>query len=419
VDDDHFDPEPCRVVLRDIKDLVSGEIVDHALVTYFKAPRSFTGEDVVEISCHGSPVIQRHIIDLILHLDGRLASPGEFTLRALANKKLNLSQAEAIRDLINAQTNTAAVQAARQLRGELAAILQPFKEDLIRIIVIFESAVEFSEDDLPAPQTQEIRQELADMLLHLRKLASTFATGHLLHDGLRVAIVGAPNAGKSSLFNRLLGMERAIVTAHPGTTRDSLTEPISLGGIPVLLTDTAGIREAHDQIEGIGIDRTRQVMADADLLLIVIDGSKKLMAEDRELVTYAKDARHLIALNKADLPSFSSRLSDDLDTSSRIVEVSALTGAGFDQLSAAILEPFGSVDSQDAGLLITDSRHHDLLRRTHDEIQAAVSLLTEEASEELVLVGLHNALRLLGEITGETTTEELLSTIFATFCVGK
>jgi len=198
-----------------------------------------------------------------------------------------------------------------------------------------------------------------------------------------------------------------------------LTEPISVGGIPVLLTDTAGIREAQDQIEGIGIDRTRQVMADADLLLVVIDGSKKLTAEDRELVTDAKDARHLIALNKSDLPSFSSRLSDDLDTSATVVQVSALTGAGFEQLSAAILEPFGSVDSQDAGALITDSRHHDLLRRTHDEIQAAISLLSEEASEELVLVGLHNALRLLGEITGETTTEELLSNIFATFCVGK
>jgi tRNA modification GTPase len=297
--------------------------------------------------------------------------------------------------------------------------LQPFKESLIRIIVTLESALEFSEDDLPAPQIQEIQQRLAEVLVKLRSLASTFGAGHLLQDGLRVAIVGAPNAGKSSLFNKLLGLDRAIVTAHPGTTRDSLSEPISVGGIPVLLTDTAGVREAQDQIEKIGIDRTRQAMADADLLLVVIDGSKELTAEDRELVTYAKHARYLIALNKSDLSSFRSRLSDDLDTGSRVVEVSALTGAGFDELSAAMLEPFGSVDSQDAGLLITDSRHYDLLRRTDDEIQSAFALLSEEASEELVLVGLHNALRLLGEITGETTTEEILSTIFATFCIGK
>src|SRR5438876_806904 len=390
IGEDQFTPEPGHAVLKSLRDLSAHEILDRALLTYFKGPHSYTGEDLVEISCHGSPVILRRIVDLILELNARLAGPGEFTLRALSNGKMNLSQAEAIRDLINAQTSAAARQALRQLSGELSTRLRPVKEKLLRIIVILESALEFVEDDLPEFRALEIKQELAEIARDIHGVASTFTVGHLLRDGIKVTIVGRPNVGKSSLFNRLLNSDRAIVTNLPGTTRDSLTEPFSANGIPVLLTDTAGMREPGDQIEGIGVERTHRAMADADLLLGVIDGSTELLREDFDVLSYASQTHLVVAVNKADVASFRNASTAALDGEYKTVEVSALTGRGIDELRAAILEPFGSVKSENSGLLITDSRHYDLLRRTEGELEFALRLLEENASEELVLVGLHN-----------------------------
>jgi tRNA modification GTPase len=412
-----FQPEPNQTVLKKlIAD--SGDVLDYALVSYFKSPHSFTGEDMVEISCHGSPVILRQVLDKILNLDGRLAVPGEFTLRACRNGKMNLSQAEAIRDLINAQTMAAAQQATRQLRGELSSTLQPCKQALIGVIVTLESALEFVEDDLPAVRWVEMQNQLEKALAAVNSLVDSYGSGHLLREGLRVTLLGRPNVGKSSLFNRLLRFERAIVTDLPGTTRDSLTESISLNGIPISLTDTAGMREAGDRIEAIGLERTQRAMADADLLIVVFDASTDLSAEDAAILGQAREAKYIIALNKSDLgtaPEFAFKIAGNAN----VVHVSALTGEGLDDLTAAILEPFGAVDSEALGFLITDSRHHDLLRRTQSSLAEAIGLMGEDAGEELVLVGLHNALRFLGEITGETTTEDLLTEIFSTFCIGK
>jgi tRNA modification GTPase len=418
VNDEHFKPEPNRTVLKKITKSDSGEVLDYAIFSYFKSPYSFTGEDMAEISCHGSPVILRQLLDLIQSLDARLAGPGEFTLRACRNGKMNLSQAEAVRDLINAQTNAAAHQAARQLRGELSSALQPCKQELIQVIVTLESAVEFVEDDLPPVQRENIARQLDKILTTVKELALTYATGHLLRDGLKVTLIGRPNVGKSSVFNSLLRHDRAIVTDVPGTTRDSLTEAISLRGIPIWLTDTAGMREPGDKIEEIGVERTRQAMADADLLVVVIEGSTRLMMEDLEVLSQASRVTHILALNKCDLP-FAAGLENDLSDRGRVVRVSALTGEGVDDLTAAILEPFGSVDSEGVGFLVTNSRHYDLLRRAQSSLEDADRLLGENASEELVLVGLHNTLIFLGEITGETTTEEILAQIFSSFCVGK
>ena len=241
--DEQFQPEPNRVVLKQIFSPESDEVLDYALITYFKAPHSFTGEDMAEISCHGSPVILRDVLDLIQRLDGRLAGPGEFTLRACRNGKMNLSQAEAIRDLINAKTVAAARQATRQLKGELSSALHACKQDLISVIVKLESALEFVEDDLPQVQVDIALDQLSSASQTIDRLADTYATGHLLREGLKVAIVGRPNVGKSSVFNRLVRFDRAIVTELAGTTRDSISESISLDGIPVSLTDTAGLRE--------------------------------------------------------------------------------------------------------------------------------------------------------------------------------
>jgi tRNA modification GTPase len=330
---------------------------------------------------------------------------------------MNLSQAEGVRDLINAQTDAAAIQAARQLGGELSIALQPSKHELIQVIVRLESALEFVEDDLPEIEGWELQARLAKVVAGVRNLADTYTTGHLLREGLKVAIIGRPNVGKSSLFNGLLGLDRAIVTPIAGTTRDSITEPISLGGIPVSLTDTAGIRQAGDMIEEIGVARTQRAIADADLLVVVIDGSAALLSEDFAVLAQASGARHVVAVNKCDLPAVLDM--DHLSRASQVVHLSALTSVGLDNLTAAILQPFGTVDSEAVGLLITDSRHYDLLRRTQASLEESVTMLNDGASEELVLVGLHNALRFLGEITGETTSEDILSEIFSTFCIGK
>jgi tRNA modification GTPase len=415
--DEAFEPTPKQVFLKQIVG-ESGEQLDSALVTYFVAPHSFTGEEMVEISCHGSPVILRRVLDETQNLGARIAEPGEFTLRACRNGKMNLSQAEAIRDLINAQTDAAAAQAMRQLNGELSAALLPAKEKLIQIIVRLESALEFVEDDLPQIQVEDIKRQLAGVIAMVEKLAATFATGHALREGIKVAIVGSPNVGKSSLFNKLVGMNRAIVTEIAGTTRDSISESIALNGVPVVLTDTAGIREATDRIEEIGIERTRQAMADADLLVVVIDGNAKLSSEDRAIVARATTARSVIAINKCDLPN-ELEIDQELAGRLKMVHVSALTGEGLQRLATAILEPFGTFDSETVGLLVTDSRHFDLLRRTVRSLEESDEMLSRSASEELVLVGLHNALRFLGEITGETTADEILGEIFSTFCIGK
>lgn len=420
---DSFDPTPNLLTLKSLVNPVTTETLDRALVCFFKAPHSFTGEDVVELHCHGSPVLLRAIIDQLLKLDARLAAAGEFSLRAVSNGRMNLAEAEAIRDLIDAQTDSALRQATRQLKGEISNRLEPVEQDLLKIIVRLESSLEFVEDDLPTIESKEILSSLQRVKIELSRLAGTFAAGKLLRDGIRVALVGRPNVGKSSLFNSLIGHGRAIVTEIPGTTRDTLTEAIGMNGVPVLLIDTAGIRNSGDEIESMGVERARREAADADLLIVVVDGSESLTEEDQLVLAEVRNARHIVALNKSDLPAFSSarfeKQIDPLLNCSPRVPVSAKSEAGLESLRAAILGPFANGNAHSEGLLITNARHHDLLVRAIEAIDSAEELLEQRASEELILVGLHSALRYLGEITGETTTDEILGQIFSTFCIGK
>ena len=423
--DADFAPEPRAASLKKIYDLTSGEILDETVITFFRAPHSFTGENVIEISAHGSPVVLRQIIDACLHLDARMADAGEFSLRALSNGRMNLSQAEAVRDLIDARTAAAARQSARQLRGELSNSLQPIKDDLLDIIVVLESSLEFVEDDLPEFQAREIKEKLAAINARLEKMAATFKAGKLLREGLRVALVGRPNVGKSSLFNALLGDDRAIVTAIAGTTRDQLRESFTIGDIPVSLIDTAGLRETVDTVESIGVERSRRAMADADLVVVLLDGSENLTAEDKKIFEETEDLTRLIVVNKSDLTApEKNRILDEINAACRapraaLKTISAKTGEGLDELQKSIVEPFASHDANGAGFLISDARHNDLLRRAVSEIAAACLCIDERRSEEIVLVGLHNAIKFLGEITGETTTEDVLTRIFSTFCIGK
>lgn len=424
VQDKNFNPEPRYVSLKKIYDLETKELVDTALITYFQTPQSFTGEDVIEISCHGSPVLLRQVLDACLKLDARLAEPGEFTLRALANGRLDLSQAEAIRDLIDANSIAMTRQAIRQLRGEFSHQLQPLKDDLLNVIVFLESALEFVEDDLPDLEAENIKNKLTEIVEKLKKLTATFQAGKLLREGLKVALVGRPNVGKSSLFNALLGQERAIVTEIPGTTRDQLFETFTIDNIPISLIDTAGLRETSDTVESIGVERSKRIMADADLVVVLLDGSDEFTLEDKEILSRIKDLPHLISINKIDLlkddPQILPKLKSAIgNRQSAIVKISAKTGEGLDKLQTAIIKPFCTQDVDNKGFLVSDARHNDLLLRAKSEVENSISLLEQKMSEEIVLIGLHNAIRYLGEITGETTTEDMLTRIFSTFCIGK
>lgn len=412
--DKEFNPVPRSVSLKKIYDLETSEVLDETIFTFFQSPKSFTGEDVIEIACHGSPVISRQIIDFCLKLDARMAEAGEFSLRALANGRMNLSQAEAIRDLIDAQTVAAARQSVRQLRGELSNQLQPLKDDLLDVIVILESTLEFVEDDLPDFQIEKIKSRLSEIAELTGKMASTFQAGRLLREGLKVALVGRPNVGKSSLFNALLGQDRAIVTDIAGTTRDQIQEKIVIENIPVSLIDTAGLRETSDTVESIGVERSKRIMADADLVVVILDGSQKLTAEDNDLLAQIADLRYIIAVNKIDLTTAQANFSPQ-----KSVQISAKTGAGLDELQKAIVEPFTPQDVETSGFLVSDARHHDLLSRAKTEIENSVKLLDQNYSEEIILIGLHNAIRFFGQITGEITTEGMLTRIFSTFCIGK
>ncbi len=415
VRDENFAPQPRFATLQKIYDPETSDIIDETIITYFQAPKSFTGEDIIEMSCHGSPVIIRQIIDSCLRLDARMADAGEFSLRALANGRMNLSQAEAIRDLIDAQTAAAARQSVRQLRGELSNQLQPLKDDLLNVIVVLESSLEFVEDDLPEFQTEKIKVNLQGISSDLAAMASTFQAGKLLREGLKVALVGRPNVGKSSVFNALLGTDRAIVTEIAGTTRDQLHEKLTINNIPISLIDTAGLRETSDMVESIGVERSKRAMIDADLVIVLLDGSENLTEEDKEIISQVKELNHLVAFNKNDL----NQTALEVSNVTKQLRISAKTGEGLSELQKAIVEPFSAQAVENAGFLITDARHYDLLRRAESGIETSLILIGERASEEIILIGLHNALRFLGEITGETTTEDMLTKIFSTFCIGK
>ncbi len=426
VGDKHFEPIARTASLRPISDPRSREPIDSALITYFKAPNSFTGEDVVELSCHGSPVLLRHIIDLCLSLDARMAEPGEFSLQAVANGRIDLAEAEAIRDLIDSQTTASARLAVRQMRGELSQRLQPLKDDLLNVIVLLESALEFVEDDLPEAQLGEVNAKLRSISVEAQRLSDTFRAGHLIRDGIKVAIVGRPNVGKSSLFNYLLGHERAIVTDIAGTTRDQLNERLDIEGVPVSLIDTAGLREADDLVESIGVERSKAIMADADIVIVLLDASTQTSDEDRQILNDVREQNYLVALNKIDkVPStdidhmIAAKNSHFASIRDRLIPISAKTGEGIDELKRRLIDPSAADQISSSGLLITDARHYDLLTRSSAEVESSIEALSSGISEEIVLVGLHNALKYLGEITGETSTEDMLTRVFSTFCIGK
>jgi tRNA modification GTPase len=405
--------QPWTAMLAEIVD-PQEQVVDQAVVTFFAAPRSYTAEDVVEIACHGSPVVLRFALERACEAGARPAEPGEFTLRAFLNGRIDLPQAEAVRDLIEATTLYQAKVAARQMQGSVSRRVAPLKERLLELIALLEAGIDFAEDDIAVAPAVEILRRLDVLLDDARRLAGSFAYGRLVHSGMALAIVGRPNVGKSSLFNRLLQQERAIVTEIPGTTRDLVSEVASLEGIPVRYMDTAGIREAGDQIETLGIERSYQAMADADLTLVVVDLSVSAAEEDAELARKAAArGRFIQAGNKCDLPLRREPLED-------MVVVSALTGEGIDQLRRRILSEIAPEEGirAEAGF-ITGIRHERQLRESVAALEKARSAALEAIPHEMLLLDLYGALRPLDSITGATTADDILNRIFSTFCIGK
>jgi tRNA modification GTPase len=387
--------------------------VDEVIVTFFAAPHSYTSEDVIEIACHGAPIVLRYCLDRAVRCGARLAEPGEFTLRAFLNGPIDLPQAEAVRDLIEATTLYQARIAAQQTQGSVSRRLAPVKTQLLELIALLEAGIDFAEDDISVAPAVEILRRLTPVIQQTRALAHSFRYGNLVRAGFSLAIVGPPNAGKSSLFNRLLEQDRAIVTGIPGTTRDVVSETAEFAGIPVRLVDTAGIRETSELIEQLGIERSLQAMSDADLTIVVIDGACTPSREDTKLIAKAREqGRALVVANKCDLPGFHSSEND--------YRVSALTGAGIEDLRNAILDqlaPRGELEMQ--GGFITSVRQENLLREALLMLEKAQEAAENAIPHELLMLDLYCALYPIDAITGATTADDILNRIFTTFCIGK
>lgn len=410
---------PNRAQVGRLIDPATSEILDEVILTFFKSPHSYTGEDVVEISCHGSPIILGRLLQLTIDRGARIAEPGEFTFRAFLNKRIDLAQAQAVRDVINAQTQYQARVATRQLEGALSIRLTPLKDALVEVIVHLESSVEFVEDDISPETSALLLTKLQRVVEALSEIADSFSFGRFLREGFDLAIVGRPNVGKSSVFNRLIGSDRAIVTESPGTTRDALYESTSISGVPVRLIDTAGIRETTDLVERIGITRSRTAIADADISLLVLDASEPLTGDDVNLLNQLSQERRIVAINKTDLPvkieTNSIRAGD-----AEVINISALTGNGFDLLVRKIFQKLtGDAATERDDIMLTDARQHAAVRNAIKNLCDASAMMRSGELEEIVLLKLRAALSSLGEITGETLTDDILGQIFSTFCIGK
>jgi tRNA modification GTPase len=403
--------EHGRARLADVLDGESDARIDEALVTLFAAPNSYTAEDVVEIAAHGSPVVLELLLKRALGLGARLADPGEFTQRAFLSGKLDLTQAEAVRDLIEAQTLTQARQAASQMGGALSRRVGPVKQGLVELIALLEAGIDFAEDDVDVAAKSEIARRIEDLRPPLQALEASFARGRIVHDGLTLAIVGRPNAGKSSLFNRLVERERAIVTATPGTTRDLVTERISLDGIPLELVDTAGLREGLEEAEQLGIARSREVLADAALVLVVLDATQPLNEEEHRLLEAVEGRPAVVVENKCDL-------AENAAGQPAALRTSALTGEGIGQLREQILALATGGAASEPGML-TSMRQHQSITTTQEALSDAARANAEGIPHEMILLDLYRALWALDSLTGQTTSDDILNLIFSTFCIGK
>jgi tRNA modification GTPase TrmE len=399
----------------------NGEIIDEVLLTKMKAPHTFTREDVVEINCHGGTVVMLRILELLIGLGARLAEPGEFTKRAFLNGRLDLSQAEAVIDLINAKTTESSKAAVAQLEGKLSGKIKEARKKLIEIIAHIEVTVDYPEDDVEEVTGKDAYEVIVKIRQELIKIAEGFDKGRILREGITAVIVGKPNVGKSSLLNEFAGKNRSIVTDIPGTTRDIVEEYVSIKGIPVRLSDTAGIRLTEDPIEKIGVEKAEGAISSADLIIMVLDASRGIDAEDFEIIKKISDKRVIYLINKLDLANV--KLLEDMESKLHggiVVKASMLMGKGIEELENVIGDLFlkGKIDISNE-VLVTGVRHKKLLDEAIFSLGEAGNAYECRMPLDMITIDLKNAAQHLGEITGESVSEDVVKEIFSRFCIGK
>jgi len=399
----------------------NNEIIDEVLVSYFKAPRSYTTENMCEINSHGGNVVVKKILEICLKNGAELAEPGEFTKRAFLNGRIDLAQAESVIDVINAKSDKEAKSGIKQLEGYLSKEIKCIKQEILDVLVNIEVTIDYPEYDTPEVQEKEIAQMLESVGKKLKKLEKSFDNGKIIKDGIKTAIIGKPNAGKSSLLNAILKEDRAIVTDIAGTTRDTIEEFVTINGIPLNLVDTAGIREASDEVEKIGVEKSIKQANDADLIIAIFDSSKDLEEEDIEILNLIKGKKSIILLNKSDLNSKIDE-NDERFTSitENILKISALNKSGIDELYEKIAELFNLNEiNLDNEILITNIRHKNIISKSLENVNKAKEALEINMPIDIITIYIKEILEDLGEITGEVVTEDIINEIFSKFCLGK
>lgn len=397
------------------------KVIDEVLVAYMKGPNSYTAEDVIEINCHGGFISVKKILELILSKGVRLAEAGEFTKRAFLNGRIDLSQAEAIIDVIKSKTDMAHEVAQSQLEGSLAKKIKDLRMNVTEVLAHLEVSIDFAEEDVEEITYQTLEEKALELRSEIKKLYDTAESGKILRDGLKTVIVGKPNVGKSSLLNSILGENRAIVTDIAGTTRDVIEEFVNIKGIPLKIVDTAGIRETEDVVEKIGVEKSRESFSTADLVIMVLDASRKLSEEDMEILESLKNKKTIVLLNKMDLePQIELEKIEEFVNSEDIIKISALKHQGIEELQDKIeaMVYHGSVKNS-SNLMITNSRHKDALFKAYESINDAISAIEQRMPYDFIEVDFKNIWDYLGYINGDTVREDLLDTIFANFCIGK
>ena len=410
-----------RMTYGRIVDRENEQIIDEVLAIYMKGPKTYTAEDVVEINCHGSMVSLRKTLALVLRKGARLAEPGEFTKRAFLNGRLDLSQAEAVIDIIKAKTDRSFDVAMSQLEGALSLRVTEIRQKLLDLLVDITVNIDYPDEDIEELTYDKIEENILLIGEMIEKLLSTADTGRMIREGIRVAIVGKPNVGKSSLMNSLLRETRAIVTEIPGTTRDTIEEAISIRNIPVYLVDTAGIRETSDEVERLGIERSKAAFNEADFIIFIMDGSSAISDEDREIASYLDGRDSVVLINKNDLErGFTNDDIRELVNDPVIIETSLINNEGIEEIENHIEElVYGGELSQHDSTMVNNVRHIELLKQSRDSLRDAMEMTLAREALDFIEVDVRNAYDLLGEITGETVSDDIINEVFARFCLGK
>ena len=405
------DADDRKIIFGYIKNF-DGKIIDEVIILLMRAPKSYTKENVVEIQCHGGSEVLREILNLTFKAGARPAERGEFTKRAFLNGRIDLSQAQAVLDVIQAKTSAALNIAQNRLNGKTSKKIRDIRQNILNVLAHIDALIDFPEDEIDEIILQELDEKISAQIDELKNFLKNQRQGKILREGLSTAIIGKPNVGKSSLLNFLTDSDRAIVTEIPGTTRDSIEEFINIGGIPLKIIDTAGIRNSRDEVEKIGINRARDVAANAELILALFDGSKNLTDEDSEIFKLIKPDSSIILLTKSDLP----QVDIDIDAE-KIIHISTKTGAGIDKLLAEISKKVGTIDVE--ANFVRDEREADILRRAVKNLESARETIKSNVGIDFVSIDLRAALELFGELTGESVTEDVINEIFSKFCIGK